>query len=348
MTPTSTALAAPVPRPRLRLGLCCQFSEGGPRFRHATHRYVASLGRDARRRYLSNIARANAIALAHAVARCAELDIGAFRINSQILPLNTHPDSGYVLEDLDEADAIIASFRAAGALAQAAGVRFSFHPDQFVVLNSESERTVAASVRELDAQAVVADLVGADLLTLHAGGAVGGIPAALERLARGVDRLSPRAHALLGLENDDRSFAPADLLPFCEPRGIPVVYDVHHHRCHPDGLSVAAATAATAATWGEREPYAHISSPLGGWTVSNLRPHADLVDPGDLPAEWLTRRMTVDVEAKAKEVAVVALQIAARTQMAALPAGAAPGHVGGRPDAARRMRTGKQTRHPVR
>jgi UV DNA damage endonuclease len=40
----------------------------------------------------------------------------------------------------------------------------------------------------------------------------------------------------------------------------------------------------------------------------NPRPHADYIDPTDFPEEWLDRRMTVDVEAKAKERAVLALK----------------------------------------
>lgn len=291
-----------------RWGLCCQFTSNVPRFRTATHRYVSSLEPAARRAYLSAVVRSNAIALAHAVERCAELGIGAFRINSQLLPLATHPVSGYRLEELDQGAVIVDSFRAVARLARARGIRLSFHPDQFVVLNSEHERTVAASLREMETLATVAELVGADTLTLHGGGLAGGMPAALERLERGLDRLSPLAHALVALENDDRLFAPRDLVPLCARRGIGFVYDVHHHRCHPDGLSIAEATDACAVTWGGREPFAHIASPRDGWTAANPRPHADLVDDADFPEEWRGRRLTVDVEAKAKERAVLALR----------------------------------------
>ena len=62
-----------------------------------------------------------------------------------------------------------------------------------------------------------------------------------------------------------------------------------------------------AETWGTREPYNHISSPRDGWKAANLRPHAEYVDPADFPEAWRGRRMTVDVEAKGKERAVVAL-----------------------------------------
>lgn len=296
----------------LRFGLCCQFLDADVKFRAATHRYVWGLEPAARREYLAGIARDNAGALLAAVAECRRLGIGAFRINSQVLPLSTHPQSGYRLPGIDPDGAIESAFRRAGAAAREAGVRLSFHPDQFVVLNSEREQVVASSVGELEYQAAVGELVGADVVVVHGGSTAGGLPAALDRLERGLERLSPRARAVVALENDDRHYAPADLLPLCRRLGVPLVYDVHHHRCRPDGLTVEEATALAAATWGEREPYNHISSPRDGWEAANPRPHADYVDPSDFPDAWRGRRMTVDVEAKAKERAVVALMEAVR------------------------------------
>ena len=94
--------------------------------------------------------------------------------------------------------------------------------------------------------------------------------------------------------------------------GVPVVYDVHHHRCLPDGLDEHEATQRCAATWQRlgREPYFHLSSPKHGWEGRDPKPHADYIDPRDVPAAWRTLRYraTVDVEAKAKELAVLALR----------------------------------------
>lgn len=294
-------------RDTLRFGLCCQFLDAPIRFRTATHRYAGGLAPDARTEYLRAIARDNAASLLHAVESCAALDIGAFRINSRILPLGTHPASGYSLESLDDDGSIRSAFGAAGARARALDIRLSFHPDQFVVLNSVREEVVASSVRELDFQAQLAALIGADTLVLHGGSMTGGRDAAIERLVRGIDRLGGEARARLALENDDRQFTPADLLPLARRSGVPLVYDVHHHRCHPDGMDAREATEATEETWAGREPWAHISSPRDGWSAPNPRPHADYIDPADVPDAWLGRRLTVDVEAKAKERAVVAL-----------------------------------------
>lgn len=304
----------------IRWGLCCQFVDADIKFRSATHRYVMGLPADERREYLAQIAWDNAEALTGAVERCHAIGIGAFRINSQILPLATHPVSGYTLDELDAHVGLLEdAFAHVRPLARELGIRLSFHPDQFVVLNSERESVRAASVRELDYQAVVAELVGADQLTLHVGGATGGKEAAIERLERGLDLLSDRARARLAFENDDRLFAPADLLPLCTRAGVAFVYDAHHHRCNPDDLTGEDAALRAAATWAGRdpalgvaaqEPYFHVSSPRDGWDAKNPRPHADTVDPADVPRVWALMDCTVDVEAKAKERAVLALQAA--------------------------------------
>ncbi len=312
----------------IRWGLCCQFLDAPIKFRTATHRYVSGLDAAARRDYLAAIARDNADALARAVERCHEIGVGAFRINSQILPLATHPVSGYALGDLDdgEAGALEAAFAAVRPLAHARGIRLSLHPDQFVVLNSEREAVRDASRQELEFQCWVAEVVGADTVTLHVGGAAGGKPAALERLARAIDQLSPRARARLALENDDRLFTPEDLLPFCARTELAMVYDAHHHRCNPDALSVEDATLRAAATWAgrdaalapaAREPYFHVSSPRDGWDARNPRPHADYIDPADLPPLWRDLALTVDVEAKAKERAVLDIRDRVRGAAAA-------------------------------
>ncbi len=299
-------------RGTIRWGLCCQFLEAPIHFRTATATYVLSLRPAARWAYLREIGRHNAASLVAAIAQCAALGIGAFRINSQILPLGTHPTAGYTLPQLDLTGGIRRAFRAAGRQARALGVRLSFHPDQFVVVNSERESVVLSSLRELEFQSEIAMLVGADVVVVHAGGKAGGLDASLARLEAGLRRLSRRARRLVALENDDRSFAPRDLLPLCRRLRIPLVYDVHHHRCLPDDLTVEEATRLAAATWGTREPYFHLSSPRDGWQARDPRPHADVIAPADLPVQWRTMKLTVDVEAKAKERAVLAIRDSAR------------------------------------
>jgi UV DNA damage endonuclease len=293
----------------IRWGLCCLVVDAPIRFRSATHSYVWRLSEDDRRRYINAIALENANALLEVLRYCATLGIRAFRVSSQIFPLATHPLSGYGLDALIEGSEVRRRLELARDVARDAGIRLSFHPDQFVVLNSVRPEVVDSAIAELEWQATLAEVIGADVICLHGGSATGGIDAAATRLLAGIDRLSPRARSRLALENDDRCFSAVDLLPVCLASGAPLVLDAHHHRVLDGSLTIEEATDWAFATWGDREPYFHLSSPRGGWDGGDPRPHADFLDPRDVPAYWsaLGIPITVDVEAKAKERAVLAI-----------------------------------------
>jgi UV DNA damage endonuclease len=249
----------------------------------------------------------NADALFCSLQFCAENGIGAFRINSQILPVKTHPDAGYDLEKLPGGDQIIRRLKQCGAFSRKKGIRTSFHPDQFLVLSSPDTGVVERSVADLNYHAQVAIWVAADVINIHGGGAYGDKAAALQRLDLVINNLSGEVKSRLTLENDDRVYTPLDLLPVCRKIGVPLVYDVHHHRCLPDGKSVADITKMAMRTW-DREPLFHLSSPRNGWDKGPCRPHHDFIDPADFPDVWGAMDMTVDVEAKAKELAVLRLK----------------------------------------
>lgn len=293
-------------RSGLRLGLCCQFAREPIKFRTTTATAMLRLSRPERLARLAGRCRHNADALMASLEFCARHGIGAFRVNSQILPVKTHPQAGYEIKELPSSRAIIARFRECGDFARAHKLRLSFHPDQFVVLNSPNPKTLAHSLAELKYQAEVAEWIGADTINVHGGGAYGDKAIALRALRASLERLPMSVRSRLTLENDDKIYTPADLLPVCADTGMPLVYDVHHHRCLPDGLSVEAATEQATATW-KREPLLHISSPLEGWGGPKPERHHDYIDPRDFPAAWKDRVLTVEVEAKAKELAVLRL-----------------------------------------
>ncbi len=293
--------------PCIRLGLCCQFSAQPIKFRTATATGLARLSRRDQLTRLADLASANAKTLLIALQFCLDNAIGSFRIGSSILPLKTHPTVGYRMEDLPGGDEIVAQFCRCGAFAQEHNIRTGFHPDQFVVLNSPQAGIVANAVRDLESQAEIAEWTHADTLNIHGGGGYGDKPAALERFRRNLALLSPRARSLLTVENDDKTFTPTDLLPLCRSEGVPHVYDVHHHRCLPDEMTVDEATDAALRTW-NREPLFHLSSPLDGWSRSKPERHNDYIDPKDFPVQWRGPTLTIEVEAKAKELAVARLQ----------------------------------------
>lgn len=293
----------------MRFGLCCLFKKEPISFRTTTAKVLSALPRREQLIKLSDISRSNAENLLRAVETVAQLGIGAFRIMSPLFPRMTHPEVGYTLEQLPDGEAIAQLLATVRNVAAQGGIRLSFHPDQFVVLPSPHPTVVANSIRELEYQGWLAATVGADVINIHVGGVYGDKVQALERFARVFAQLSDNVRSRLTLENDDVSYTVADLLPICAQLSIPLVYDVHHHRCKPDGLSVEEATRLAELTWqgSGREQYCHLSSPKAGWNGANPRAHADYIDPADVPSCWLGRVMTVDIEAKTKELAVLRL-----------------------------------------
>lgn len=291
----------------IRWGLCCIFREVPIKFRRTTAKYTAKLSTGARLSHLSNICLHNADSLLGALQFCRRNGIGAFRINSQILPLKTHPQLGYAIEELPQSTEIITAFRKCKAYCRRHDLRTSFHPDQFILLSSPNPEVTQRSIADLRYQAEVAEWVGADVINIHAGGAYGNKDEALKRLVRQIRGLPHNVRNRLTLENDDRLYTPRDLLPVCEKLGIPIVYDLHHHRCLPDGRNVEDTTRRAFKTW-NREPLFHISSPLNSWQAGNPRNHHEYINAEDFPQCWLNLDITVEVEAKAKELAVIELR----------------------------------------
>ena len=138
----------------IRLGLCCIFRDQPIKSRTTTATAIKRLSRDEGRKKPADLCTANPAALMEALQFCSGNGIGCFRGNSQILPLKTHPDVGYNVQQLPGGRQIVNRFQKCGAFARTAGLRTTFHPDQFVVLNSPRPDVVEQSIAEVEYQAV--------------------------------------------------------------------------------------------------------------------------------------------------------------------------------------------------
>lgn len=293
----------------IRWGLCCKFSEATIKYSTTTVAYISRLKAKGLSflDYIDQIIIKNLTALMASIEYCHAKGIGSFRITSEFLPLYTHPEYAYQLNQLPSASLIFEQLRECKARAEKYQVRLTFHPDQFVVINSPNEQVVINSIRELEYHATLAEWLGADVINIHIGGAYGNKILALERFILNFQRLSAKVKERLTIENDDKIYTVEDLLPLAAQLKIPLVYDVHHHRCLPDKLSIEKASDLAYSTW-RREPLFHLSSPLNGWQHPNPRWHHDFIKLSDFPACWLKyKALTVDVEAKAKEKAIFQL-----------------------------------------
>ena len=294
----------------LRVGLCCLFKNEPIFFKSTTARYASKLLllKQDPHRYIGQLILHNIDALEETLKFCSQHGIGCFRINSLFLPLYTHPIHVYTLDQLDCSSRIYERLSFVKKEAETRNIRLTFHPDQFVVLNSVKKEVLQNSLKELEYHGLLAELIGADVITIHGGASYGNKRQALESLKNAFSFLSDCVRTKIALENDDRVFTPQDLLSACNELDVPLVYDVHHHRCNRDEWSIEEATRAALSTW-KKEPLFHISSPSGGWASNRISCHADFIDVADMPKEWQSiDPLTVEVEAKSKELAVLQLR----------------------------------------
>jgi UV DNA damage endonuclease len=186
-----------------------------------------------------------------------------FRMNQAVIPLISHPAN-----TLAWWDEFGETLRALGDYARTHGLRLSMHPGQYTVLNSENPAVVASSLGELAATCRVFDAMGlppSHKVVLHGGAGRPEHGAALARLEAAWERLPEPVRTRLILENDDRVFSVAELLPVCRRLGAPLVFDWLHHRTHPGPWAdrpVAEIVAEVAGTWGPADgvPKVHFSS----------------------------------------------------------------------------------------
>jgi UV DNA damage endonuclease len=249
-------------------------------------------------------------------------DIRFYRMATALAPYASHPE---LTQFRDAPQQFAGRLAEVGAKARSLGVRLTTHPGQYTVLNSENPEVQRLAAVELEVQAELMDGMGLgpeSVVVLHVGGAAGGKAAALDRFERGFGLLSDAARARLVVENDDRTFALADVVALSARIGRPVVWDILHHHCNdPDRVADAEALRVALGTWpSEVTPKIHYSTPKTAmeaqgkrYVLPQLRAHADMIDPIGFEHFVSTtargaRGFDVMLEAKGKDLALLRLR----------------------------------------
>ncbi len=190
--------------------------------------------------------------------------IDMYRLSSDLAPYATHPDMPQFHAMVAESDA---ELRAFGRKAQELDIRLSFHPSQFVLLNSPNPELTRKSVWDLASQAEMLDRMGLDdhaVLVTHVGGVYGDSEASRARWVETWPTLPEHVRRRLVLEHDDIRFSAADVLWIHERTGVRCVFDYQHHWClNPAGLDMVETLKKFLATWPDPaiRPKVHFSSP---------------------------------------------------------------------------------------
>lgn len=260
-----------------------------------------------------------------------EHGISMYRISSDIAPYLTHPEKTEFRNQVAEARTELAAL---GKVARARRLRLSFHPSQYIILNSADDRLTTQSIHDIESQAEMLDVMelGPEAcIVIHTGGLYDDRVGARDRWMKTYERrLSPQARRRLVLENDDVSFSASDVLAIHQRVGVPLVFDHQHFWClNPDGLELRDTMEKFLRTWPEAvRPKVHFSSPRTEMREcierdrktkrrrKVLRPplltgHADFVNPIEFATFMRAMGgMNFDVmlEAKMKDLALLRLR----------------------------------------
>jgi UV DNA damage endonuclease len=281
-----------------RLGLVCITASKEVRYRTVTRKRLLEQSPEGQRKLLEDIYRDNIQTFDTALRYCEREGIALYRIPSSIFPFADEDIGRELLARLSEALA------RSGAKATAKGIRLVMHPDQFVVLSSDSPDVVANSIKILQMHADIMDVLRQPrspwaLLEIH-----GGKSDRSDALVACIGRLPDPIRCRLGLENDEYAYSAQEIFDVAQRSGVPMVFDAHHHIVHEklssyEDPSVGEMLRKARSTWAVPEhQLVHISN---GRTAFNDRQHADLIEV--MPSSYAMAPW-IEIEAKAKEEAI--------------------------------------------
>lgn len=289
---------------RPHLGLVCITFSKAIRFRTMTRTRYLKLSEAERETTLKELYVNNLNRLYEALSFCQQHQIQLYRIPSGLFPLSDMEDE-IGTQILEEMSADLARI---GQRSHQLGIRMVLHPDQYVVLSSDSPQVVQNSIKILARHARTFDLLSLprspwSLMNIH-----GGKSQRADQLVRVVSELPEEIRNRLTFENDEYAYSAGEILEICQRTDIPMVFDAHHHFCHEgltsyDHPSVTEMFYAARSTWANPEwQLVHISN---GEKAFNDRQHSELITI--MPSVY-REAPWIEIEAKAKEQAIARLQ----------------------------------------
>ncbi len=284
------------------LGLVCITSTDEVRFRTITRKRLLSLNQSEAITTLESLYEDNLSRLEKALEFCNKNKIKLYRMTSNLFPFADDEIGENILKQLET------KLSQVGTKFNNSGIRLVIHPEQFVVLSSDSEDVINNSLKILRMHALVMDLLEQpqscwSVMNIH-----GGKANRKEKLVENIRNLPREIQSRLTLENDEHSYGAWDIIDICLKSGVSMVFDAHHHLCHQklqnyNHESMKEITMAAKQTWCVPEwQLVHISN---GREFLHDKAHHDLI--GEMP-EAFREVPWIEVEAKSKEVAICALE----------------------------------------
>jgi UV DNA damage endonuclease len=298
----------------MKLGLVCiseilKKKDKSLAFKTMTRKRFLELDRDAALVELSSRILHNCKLTKQIVLHCAANGIAHYRISSCLAPLITDSSLNISYSDLPDMPVIESALADVGATAQRSGVSISTHPDCFNVLASYNPDVVDRSIKELNHQAYMLDLMGLPQnysapMCLHLNLSP---DFKRETLASYVDRFvsalfscSPSVQNRLVLENEDSGFWNCKNLYDLFGKLVPLVFDNLHDSCNRSDADQSMLLNLFKSTWGSYVPVMHWSEGL----PDKSRSHAEFAT--HVPSVVAANKDCVwEFELKGKDLAIL-------------------------------------------
>lgn len=269
---------------KLQLGLVCisEILKAKQKlsFKTMTRKSFLSMPRQRAITVLSERILHNADAVYKILAHCSSSGISHYRLSSAMFPLVTDETLGLSAPDLPHYHGIKSRLHACGDFARRCNISISVHPDQFNVLASYNPDVVSRTIRELNHQSDVLDMMGYDHdlrspMCLHLNcNPRFKVEDCFGYRQRFIDALSQCNHGVqsrLVLENEDKGFWNCDNLYKFFHDVRPLVYDNLHDACNPSEDPPDTYPFLFSQTWGPYRPVFHWSEGIDGTSKHTKR-----------------------------------------------------------------------------
>lgn len=274
-------------------------------FKTMTRKQFVNMQRHIAIKELSSRILHNSKITAQVIIHCASVGISHYRVSSNLFPLITDETLDLNYSDLPDLDQIKKMLMLAGDHARKVGITVSSHPDQFNVLSSYTDSVVDKSIRELNHQSYVLDLMGclqdhSSPMCLHVSKNpnfdVETIEEYCHRFMTNLSRCDVGVQKRLVVENEDNGYWNSENVFNVFGNLLPCVFDNLHDSINP---SARCYINDFKNTWKSYTPVMHWSE-----GINNTKSHTDYashvppVVSNNLDCIW-------EVELKAKDKSIV-------------------------------------------
>ncbi|MCT4552920.1 MAG: UV DNA damage repair endonuclease UvsE [Alphaproteobacteria bacterium] len=299
----------------MEYGLCCLFYKEPIKFKSYTYANIKKIEKEngikSARKKVTEIWKHNIKTLQQAINYCKNNDIKSYRVSSDLFP-----QFDKVIKDGIIEKSFLKTITKELSKINSYDIILSMHPGQHVNIGSPNKDVVKNSIQDLKYHFFVAKPLNCKEINIHIGGSYGDKKASLKRFISNIKKyLTKKELNLITIENDELNYSIKDTYETAKKLGIRCIYDIHHQRCfelkYPKDGNEKEYFKWAKETWKNYDyQRIHISTPRDGYTTqSKSRPHHDFINKNEFP-DWILKikNLHVDIEAKAKEIAIKKLQ----------------------------------------